>query len=295
MADQFTYDIHYVGDKVYGTVTNGFDFDITNAMLTSDGYVINIGEIKKGETVSLEGKDAIFMTTRDELYNTDIINRIAGGTGDVKDNTAEINRLSNVLYYLTENNLLNNQHNSCIIGFVKDIPAGEDSSVNLLGELTKNMKAYGTTAVRLPVEVDYSVGNKAFVPSIDPYIIMSEGNYDKYYQSRYLSSDSMTIKYHLPDGDNIVSFEYLSNRNQDSSSDYLSAFDGSIYFLNNITGNYDEVFRRGAGSSVTDIKNYLTEQNTITIRYSTKMSLKGYQMVLPYISYWKEADSHAGN
>jgi hypothetical protein len=124
---------------------------------------------------------------------------------------------------------------------------------------------------------------------------MSEGNYNKYYQSRYLNSDSMTIKYHLPERDKIVSFEYLSNRNQDSSNDYLSAFDGAIYFLNAKTGNYDEVFKNGPGSSVTDINNYLSEQNTITVRYSTKMSLKGYQMVLPYISYWKEAGFNAGN
>jgi hypothetical protein len=295
MTNRLTYNIHYIGDKVYGTVTNGFDFDISNAMLTSDGYVINIGEIKKGETISLEGKDAIFMTTRDELYNTDIINRIAGGTGEVKDNTPQVNRLSNVLYYLTENNLLDSQHTSCIIGFVEGTLSGQDKNNNVLGDLTKNMKAYGTTAVKLPVEVNYTMGDKEFVPSIDPYIIMSEGNYNKYYQSRYLNSDSMTIKYHLPERDKIVSFEYLSNRNQDSSNDYLSAFDGAIYFLNAKTGNYDEVFKNGPGSSVTDINNYLSEQNTITVRYSTKMSLKGYQMVLPYISYWKEAGFNAGN
>ncbi len=295
MEDQLTCDIHYTGDKVYGTVTNGFNFDIANAMLTSDGYVINIGEIKKGETISLEGREAIFMTTRDELYNTDIITRIAGGTGDVEDNTVQINRLTNVLYYLTEKNLLNLQHNSCIIGFVKDIPEEYNGGYNLLGELAKNRKAYGTTAVKLPVEVDYTAGDKVFVPSLDPYIIMSDGYYDRYYQARYLSSENMTVKYHLPDGDNIVSFEYLSNRNQDSDSDYLSAFDGSIYFLNVKTDSYDEVFKDGQGSSVTDIFNYVTEQNTITVRYSTKMSLKGYQMLLPYISYWKEADSDAAD
>lgn len=196
------------------------------------------------------------------------------------------------MYYLTENNLLNSQHSSCIIGFVNNAATGADSQQDLLNKLAGKMEAYGTTAVKLPVEIDYTAGNKVFVPSIDPYVIVSEGYYDKYYQSRYLNNDSMTIKYHLPDNDHVVSFEYLSKRNQDSSSDYLSAFDGSIYFLNINTGNFDEVFRAGAGSSVTDINNYLTDQNTITVRYSTKMSLKGYQMVLPYISYWKEADSN---
>lgn len=294
-ADRLTYDIHYAGDKVSGTVTNGFDFDISNAMLTSDGYVIHIGEIKKGETVSLSGKDAVFMTTRDELYNTDIINRVAGGTGDPKENTPLVNRLSNVLYYLTEYNLLDNQHSSCIIGFVKGTTLEQTEKGSLLEDLKKKLKVYGTTAIQLPVEVNYTEGSRIFVPSIDPYVLMSEGYFDKYYQSRYLNSDSMTVKYHLPEEDKVLSFEYLSNRNQDSSSDYLSAFDGSIYFLNVKTGNYDEVFRAGAGSSETEIGNYLTEQNTITIRYSTEMSLKGYQMVLPYISYWKEADSDAGN
>ncbi len=297
MANQLTCDIHYAGDRIYGTVTNGFGFDITNAMLTSDGYVINIGEIGKGETVSLDGKDAIFLTTRDELYNMDMINRIAGGTGDVKDNTAIINRLSNVLYYLTENNLLNDQHSSCIIGFVSESESKEDNpgGNNLLDELTKNMDAFGTTAVKLPVEVDYRSGDRILVPDLDPYVIISEGFYEKYYQSRYLSSDSMTMEYHFPEEDNIISFEYLTGRNQDSSNDYLSAFDGKIYFLNRRTGKYDEVFKEGAGSSVTDTADYLTEKNTITIRYSTDMSLKGYQMLLPYISYWKEADSNAGN
>lgn len=289
-------DLHYTGDKISGTITNGFDFDINNAMLTSDGYVINIGKIKKGETIVLNEKDAIFMTTRDELYNTNIINRIAGGTGDPKDNTSDVNRLSNVLYYLTEQNLLDNQHKSCIIGFVDESDESapkKNQQEGLLDDLAKNMKVYGTTAVQLPVQVDYREGNREYVPSIDPYILLSEGYYSNYYQSRYLSSDNMTVRYNLPKEDKVLSFEYLADRNKDNAGDFLNAFDGTIYFLNIKTGNYDEVFKDGPGSSVTNVDDYLTDQNTITIRYSTKMSLKGYQMVLPYISYWKEADTDA--
>lgn len=290
-----TCNIHYAGDKVYGTVTNGFDFDITNAMLNSDGYIINVGDLRKGETVSIEGKNTAFMTTRAELYNSDIINRIAGGSGNPKENTPQINRIINVIYYLTENNLLDDNQNSSLIGFVNKYPADPESEDNLLGDLSTKMNTYGTTALRLPVKVDYTDGDKVFVPSIDPYVFLSEGYFDNYYQSRYLTNDSMTVKYHLPEEDKVISFEYLLNRNQESSSDYLSAFDGSIYFLNVRTGNYDEVFKEGPGSCVTDAGNYLSHQNTITIKYSTKMSLKGYQMVLPYISYWKEAASDAGN
>ncbi|GEM_PF-1278955 len=294
MEAGLTSDIHYVGEKIYGTVTNGFNFDLTNAMLTSDGYVINLGEIKKGETVSLEGKDTIFMTTRDELYGTDIINKIAGGTGDLKDNTVQINRLTNVLYNLTENNLIKDQHGSCIIGFVEELSGNWENRQSLFSELIGNMKAYGTTVLKLPVEVDYISENKVFVPSIDPYIML-DGYYDKYYESRYLGSESMTVKYHLPDGDKILSFEYLSSRNQGSSSEYVSSFDGSIHFLNVKTGKYEKVFKEGPGSSTGNADNYLTEQNTITVRYSTEMSLKGYQMMLPYISYWKEADTDASD
>jgi len=59
--------------------------------------------------------------------------------------------------------------------------------------------------------------------------------------------------------------------------------------LNVDTGRYEEVFN---GTYDIDIKasEYLTEDNILTVRYRQESSLQEYQVVLPHISYWKEAD-----
>jgi len=303
MENQLTYDIHYTGENIYGTVTNGFDFDLSNAILMSDAYMIHIGTIGQGETVSLEGKEKVFLATRDIFYNNDIVNRVAGGTGEIKDNTAEINRKSNVLYYLGESKLLNNQNNSYVVGFMnQDKSVDQDKLVdqdvsqnNLIDELSQEMDSYGTKVVAIPVQVDYAKENQTLVTSIDSYMEVTDSYYDAYYSYRYLDSSDKVVEYHLPEEDNIKSFEYLTNRNQVFDAEYQKSFEGKIYFLNNITGNFDEVFQKGVGSSITDLSNYVTEQNIVTIRYSTNMSLQGYQMLLPYISYWKETDLHVEN
>lgn len=298
LENQLTYDIHYIGDEIIGTVTNGFDFDLSNAMLMSDGYLIHIGAIGQGETITLEGKEKEFLTTSSVMYNESIINHVAGGTNETKDNTAEMNRKSNALYYLAGNNLLECENNSYVIGFLEnDIGEEQDTSDitqnSLINELSQKMDSYGTKIVMFPIQIDYTKENQTFVPSIDAYMDIRNGAIDKNNQARYLTSDNMTVEYDLPEEDSILSFDYLTTRNEDLDSEYEKTFEGKIYFLNNTTGSYDQVFQSRVGSRVTNLTNYVTDQNTVTIRYSTDISLQGFQMILPHISYWKEAKAHA--
>ena len=304
LENLLTYDIHYIGDEINGTVTNGFDFDLSNAMLMSDGYMIHIGAIGQGETINLKGKEKVFLTTSSVMYNENIINHIAGGTNETKDNTAEMNRKSNALYYLAQNNLLECENNSYVIGFLKnDRAKGKDAAEekdtsditqnSLINELSQKMDSYGTKVVMFPIQIDYTKENQIFVPSIDAYMDIRNGSFDKDNQERYLTSDNMTVEYDLPEGDSILSFDYLTTRNGDLDSEYEKVFEGKIYFLNNTTGSYDQVFQSRVGSRITDLKNYVTDQNTVTIRYSTDISIQGFQMIMPHISYWKEAKAHA--
>ncbi len=321
MENKLVYDIHYTGEEINGTVTNEFDFDLFSAILMCDGYLIHIGDIGQGETVSLDDKESLFLSTRDIFYSNDIINRVAGGNDEPQDNSSETNHKANILYYLGESKLLDNRNGNYVIGFLDDntvqgqdiqegdnipegnnIPEGDNipeekdiDQDNILDELSQKLDCYGTKVGLFPVQIDYEEGNRSFVPSIDSYMDETDGYYDEYYAYRYLDTDDKTVEYHLPEDDNIISFEYLTTRNQEFDSEFQRDFEGKIYFLNNRTGSFDEVFQAGIGNSVTDIADYLTEQNTVTIRYSTDMSLQGYQMLLPYISYWKEANIYAGN
>lgn len=294
MENKLNTDIHYVGDVIYGKLTNDFDFDITNSMLVSDGFVISLGTLTPGETINITDKEYVYYLSREELYGNDnIVNRIAGSNGKPEDNTAEVNRKSNLLYYLTENTEIAGQNNSFLIGFIqehKNTSFMNFNHGNLLNDLIGKMDSYGIKVVIIPVAVNYSKDAKVFVPTIKNYTVSAKGYLDKYSNMNYLISDNTTIEYQFPDDDTIISFEYLSSRNKNIEMDYLDNYSGTISFLNINTGDYDEVLKFGVGSRVTNVSDYLTEQNTLTIRYNADLSLKGYQMLLPDISYWKEAN-----
>lgn len=301
VENKLTYDIQYLGDKIKGTVTNGFQYDISNAILVTDGYLINVGNILHGKTVDISTKESVFLTTSDIYYYGDFINRVAGGTKEEENNSAETNRKANIFYYLGEKKLLHN-NSSYLVGFVKSNNSSLSKDMeqpelfeNMIDDLSKNVDSYGTKVVVFPLQVNHTCDKEELVSSIDKYMDISNDSYYSFYYYRFLNSEEQTITYHLPSNDKVIAFEYIANRNQKYDQDYQRNFDGKIYFLNKNTGNYDEVFQAGVGSRQNDIQNYLTEQNTLTVKYSTNLSLQGYQMNLPFISYWKEADVNAGD
>lgn len=296
VENRLTYKLRYTGTSIEGTVTNGYDFDLSDVILLSDGYLIYIGDVKKGETVPLEDKKSLFLTTRDIFYNNDLLNSISDGKQ--KEKNTENDRVTNILYYLGENKLLNQPESNYLIAFVKgqEEPFFQNLPQDtVIKDLRKKMECYGSKIIMVKVNTDYTQDERTFVPSIDGCMVINENYYDSYYSYRYLTSDSKTAVYRFPASDHILSFEYLKNRNQEFNSDYQKNFQGKIYFLNNRTGDYDEVFQSGAGSSVSDVKDYISDQNTLTVRYVSDVSLQAYQMLLPYISYWKEGKSNAGN
>lgn len=62
-------DIHYTVGKISGTITNNLPYDLTGATLLVDNYYFFIGDLKMGETVSL---DDITAESRRNTYNNAI-------------------------------------------------------------------------------------------------------------------------------------------------------------------------------------------------------------------------------
>ena len=275
-----------------GTITNNFDYDLTDAILVCDGHLVQIGTLEQGQTISVEEKKSLFLTTRDIFYNNDIIQDVIGANSVDSSNSPEINRKLSILYYLGENRILNIGDGNFLIAFPKteglqgqELPVGP-----LIDDLSMETDCYGMSIAMFPVEPDYKQGNLVLVPSIDSYIMTKEILYDSYYSPRYLTAMNKTVEYHFPGDDRIVSFQYLPDRNPSFESQYQQNFEGNIYFKNINTGDFDEVFKAGVGSSVTNLSNYLTEENVLTVRFSSDLSLQAYQMLLPYISYYKEVN-----
>lgn len=290
--NQLSYDLSYTGSKVIGTITNGFDYDLTGAILVCDGNLVQIGTIEQGKTITVDEKKSLFLTSRDIFYNNDIIHDVIGVNSDnTNTNSPETDRKLSILYYLGENRLLNIGDGNFLIAFPKteESKGQELPGDTLIEDLSKKADCYGINIAMFPVEPDYTQDNLIFVPSVDSYLVSNEMLYDSYYSPRYLTVANKTVEYHFPGDDHIVSFEYLPERNPSFESEYQQNFDGKIYFKNNTTGDFDEVFQSGVGSSVTNLNDYLTEENVLTVRFTSDLSLQAYQMFLPYISYFKEA------
>lgn len=289
-------DLRYLGGNITGTVTNSLDSDLSDAILMCDGYLIWLGDIAQGQTVTVDGRKSIFLTSKDIYYNNDIINNAAGADGTEKK-TNDTDRKLNTLYYIGENRLLDGWDSNYIVAFSDGNKTGmQNFPLNAMVDgLSREADCYGLNVVMAAVTPDYSAYGRVFVPSIDAYMDVEDNFYDSYYSRRYLIGESMTVVYQFPDQEQIDSFVLLPGRNQDFDSKYQRNFEGSIYFLNNKTGEFEEVFQSGVGSSVTDLTDYLSGRNTLTVQYSADVSLQTYQMLLPYISYWKEAGNVAEN
>ncbi len=281
-------DISYHGGKIMGTVYNGFEFDLKNALLISDDYIVNLDILNKGEGVNINNKDNKFISIRDEIYDDKYLAQLTGGSLDAKIQTSEVRRKSSILTYLIDN-YLKGLNDSFILGFIDSKEATEDTSTNqLVKELEANMDVYGAKVIVLPVDVNYRKDNKIFYSSIDSYLNLEGESEDRYYLTKYLNADK-TYEYIIPDSKEITSFEYLNSRNREIELDYMKEFKGNIYFYNYNTNAYDEVFSNN--TSVTSVADYIKEDKLL-VKYEPDISLNSSQVVTPNISFWKE-DAYA--
>jgi hypothetical protein len=286
--NQLEYNIHYTGEKLSGTISNNFSYDISNAILVSDGYIVDLGDLESKETVHIEENESVYLNVREELYSSKLIREISGALEDDVYFTGEVRRRYNLLNYLIDKNIYNND-GSYIIGFTN---GEEDDKAGLVTWLSGQMDTYGTEAVVVPVNVDYTKEKLTFVPSIDKYRKDEYGFADSYYKSRYLMGEESNLIYTLPSEDEIVEFQYLSERNTPVLADYLKNFKGEIYFKNQNTNKYENVFTNGIGSKVTNVKDYLNDNNELDVLYKPDISLQGNQIIVPHISYLvKEKES----
>lgn len=302
MDNKLITDLSYTGDEITGKITNKFDFDLTNSMLLIDGNVVDLGKLPRGFSILAEGKNSELLVYEDLFNNSTIINQIAGGTGNEITNSAEVNRKLSVLRYILESKINKNSAVNYFIGFMKDSPTVEEDG--LAAQLTSNLDSYGTRAVIIPIQVDHIKGNAEFVPSIQLYSANGNGFETGSFQAPVMIDSDVTIEYQLPVSDTIIALEYLPERNQYGQKDYWAEFEGDICALNLETGNFDLLFntkelskkqtkeqtkeQSNPKNQITDLANYINQQNQITLRYVTKQDNREKPMVMPDLSYWKE-------
>lgn len=290
-GEEITGELTHTGSGINGTLRNNYDYDISNAILICDGRLIDIGYLKKSQEINLKNENGTYLLSIDDLYSTSLIKGMTELSEEGKDGN-ENARLNQLISLMVEYNFTQGEYANCIIGLkVNDqegIQTAEEGD-QLLSQISSIMKTEGTTLVKLPVKVDNHLADKEYVYTIDGNI-QSEGmKMNGYYASRYMTNDSITHTYQFPADEKIINFTFAKAQNLKVLSKYTQNFVGSVFFLNVNTGRYEEVFN---GTYDIDLKasDYLTDNNILTVRYRQESSLQEYQVVLPHISYWKEAN-----
>jgi len=272
-------EIEYYGEEVEGTITNGFDYEIENAILMVDGYMANLGTMEQGEEVTVSEQENHFFMAPYEMYDSEFITRALGGNPLEDTKTRIVKKRAQVMEYFLQNGGLKEGENY-LIGFVQ-----KDNS--FIDTLKEQMDVHGLQVILVPIAVDYIKDNKIFVPSLDPY--KKQGAQISYNSSRYLYEDDQIIEYALPKGEKVLSFEWIANRNRESTVDFLRSFKGNIYFYNTKLEEYEKVFDNT--SSVTNGEDYISEDGILTVKYELDLSIRGEWIIAPHISYWKEGIS----
>lgn len=272
-------EIEYYGEEVEGTITNEFDYEIQNAILMVDGYMTDLGTMEQGIEVTLSQQENHFFMAPYEMYDNKFITRALGGDPSEETTVRLVKKRTQVMEYFFQNGGLKEGENY-LIGFIQ-----KDNS--FIDTLKEQMEVRGLQVILVPITVDYTKDNKTFVPSLDPY--KKQGAQISYNSSRYLYEEDQIIEYALPKGEKVLSFEWIANRNRESTVDFLRSFKGNIYFYNTKLEEYEKVFRNT--TSVSNGEDYISEDGTLTVKYELDLSIRGEWIIAPHISYWKEGVS----
>lgn len=306
-------DIHYTGDIIEGTITNTSNYTITNAMYIGDAFLFNIGTIYNGQTLDIGGLEKYYIHDITDIYSSEVIDKVIYGgspktgiTPSKEDLTSyscsdagNTNRKREILYYLVDKHLSSAPYENCIIGFNQ---SGKDAP--FIEEISEDLEVHGTKAIMSHVSVDYSKDGAELVPSIAPLVqngvktgLGMKGDYPVSVYPTAISEEETIIEYYLPKDEEILSVEYYALSNQAPLSEYNTAFVGRIYAMNRQTGEFDHIFTANASKNEDttlirneNVEDYLTNDNILTLKYEPTITQMDSIMLLPNISYWKEAD-----
>ena len=209
-----------------------------------------------------------------EKYST--INQNGNANGIDTEKYMQLMNVSNFIsFYLKENSN----------GYTADARIIAFSEVPLSNPIffSNTMEGSGLTLLTSVIPVNSIEDGKVYRNSLLKMPLVLSGDYS-YIDNALKSSDATVLEYFLGDNINIeeVKFEQISDvfSNQ-RYSDKIKLFKGNIALYNFKTGNFDFISKNDF--SIIDLLTYLSDANTIRVRYSN-IENSDLETALPMIS-----------
>lgn len=286
MADgTYEYNLNAYKHKLSGNFKNNLGYDLERAMIVCDQKLYYLGDIENGKSIDMstvkEG-NIYSIITMDDIYNGDIISKIAGGDPYQRNVEWSVINRYNILEYMFNYKFLEITEGTKLIAFTE-----EESGDGFVKQM--DLDCNGLRVVEIPLEIDRTNGNKEFIPNLDEYVEIIEGEVESDY--RYAYTNEVLAEIQFEEEDNIKSISYEKTMNPDLggySNHYSYTFKGKIYFYNLNTKQYDLVIEGGQEKIITNLEEYLDKDNKLLLKYQANDNNE--EMFMPILSAIKEVE-----
>ena len=229
-----------------GTVTNNTCYDLKDVVVTFEDYLCMVGDIKKGETATIDTSKIIAMNSYgsfEKLY---------------PDNRLYLDREMYLRYRINtmvETNLINKKEFNkgyvwaCMPSYRPDMVDGSD------------VKRAGCGVILNSYTAEYSDVIGTYYSNIDGMEIATQGDYDS--QDRSIYSAEAIFTYSFENCPGITELENMALKEKSSDPNRKPA---DVYAYNVETGTYEQIFVDGETLKGEKLKKYMLD-DVIILKY----------------------------
>lgn len=257
-------EVDYFEGDLRGSITNHFPFPLENTTLLLYGNMVCLGNLEPGETCRLEDQKLLrFPLDHPYVVAERIIGEELLRQTDIGD-TEYLLALerSNMLTFYLDTYMNNYTADARVIAFSK-----EKEESPFLRE--PEPETYGHTMLTSLVSVNASRDRLLYRSVLMKAPKVVSGSY--YAQSNSMGgTEPLTLEYQMGTEIDVESLTFESVSEEflrDGSDRYIEVFEGSIYFYNYRSGNFDLMDLEGKTMNVEQLQSYLSPANTLTVRY----------------------------
>ena len=269
----FTGSIGLFGTQISGEITNNFRNDMKNAVLLSYGHMVLLGEIKAGETVSLEEKKVVNIPLSDSRAVAEIISGLRDYEGDTSLGSEYLTTVekANILEFYRDYYMKGYTADARILGF----PEGMEHPRLVDG----NVDGFGMTMVTSSLPISNRQDNRIYKSLLITNPTVISGNYAPE-DNTMTTIEPVILEYHIGNDIDLIDviFEWVN------ADEFRNVFTGTIAFYNYSSGAYESIDPGKTVFTKKDLQNFLPPSNTLTVKYTYTGAASPERVSLPMLS-----------
>lgn len=244
-----------------GSITNNTGYDLDGVLVFSDSWIVRIEHLDKGETKSFVPSDNAMFSPSSSYYR-DLFYSNMGLSEEEMGKIILSYRMIFEEYFNNGSYNFTNENHVMTMGYISDW------DVDYVAE--KNVGEYNAAILMREYEVPFSGYEDAIVLNLFDYAV-DRDNWDPADGQLYAQSVDVAFDMRYKGFSNVHAL-----MRGDSNLGYGTTDNVTVYALNAVTGDYDEIFAEGMVMEFDGACPYLSEDGMIRLRFTCKYEYSDY-------------------